>query len=81
MFVASSDFVIKDGKIRAGNIKLNSAYGNLSLEKVANLLNLVNPLEFTLSMLDNEKCDAKVENINIVNNKIKIDGKIFVKGD
>ncbi len=81
VFVASSDFVIKDGKIRAGNIKLNSAYGNLSLEKVANLLNLVNPLEFTLSMLDNEKCDAKIENINIVNNKIKIDGKIFVKGD
>ena len=81
VFVASSSFVVEGGKIRAGNIKLNSAYGNLSLEKVANLINLVNPLEFTLSLLDTGKCEGKLESINIVDNKIKIDGKIYVKGD
>lgn len=81
VFVASTAFIVKDSKIRAGNIKLNSAYGNLSLEKVANLLNLVNPLEFTLARLNSGKCNAKVENINIVDNKIKINGKIIVKGD
>ena len=81
VFVASTSFIVQEGKIRAGNIKLNSAYGNLSLAKVANLLNLVNPLEFTLSLLDTGKCDGKIQDINIVDNKIKIDGKIFVKGD
>ena len=81
VFVASSAFTVKDGKIRAGNIKLDSAYGNLSLSKVANLLNLVNPLEFTLALLNTENCRANVENVNIVDNKVKIDGKIFVKGD
>ena len=81
VFVASSDFVVKNGKIRAANVKLNSAYGHLSLNKVANLLNLLNPLEFTMELLETKQCDINVENVNIVDNKVKIDGKIFVKGD
>ena len=81
VFVASSDFVIKDGKIRAGNVKLNSAYGNISLTKVANMLNLLNPLEFTMKLLESKDCKGNIENVNIVDNKVKVDGKIFVKGD
>lgn len=60
---------------------MNSAYGNISLNKVANMLNLLNPLEFTLARLESKECDANVENVNIVDNKVKIDGKIIVKGD
>ena len=81
VFVASSDFVVKNGKIRAANVKLNSAYGNLSLNKVANMLNLLNPLEFTMQLLETKNCEASIENVNIVDNKVKVDGKIFVKGD
>lgn len=81
VFVASSDFRVQNGKVRAVNVKLDSAYGKISLNKVANLLNLLNPLEFTMELLDSKQCDAKIENINIVDNKVKIDGKILVKGD
>lgn len=81
VFVASSGFNVKNSKIRAANVKLNSAYGNISLNKVANMLNLLNPLEFTLARLESKECDANVENVNIVDNKVKIDGKIIVKGD
>ena len=81
VFVASSDFMVKNGKIKAVNVKLDSAYGKISLNKVANLLNLLNPLEFTVELLDSKKCDANIENVNIVDNKVKIDGKIFVKGE
>ena len=42
---------------------------------------MINPLSFTLSLLDSKQCNAKIENVNIVDNVIKIDGKIFVKGD
>lgn len=80
VFVASSDFVVKDGKIKAANVKLDSAYGKLSLTKVANLLNLLNPLEFTMQLLDSKECDANIENVNIVDNKVKINGKIVVEG-
>lgn len=81
VFVASSDFKVQNGKIRAINVKLDSAYGKISLDKVANLLNLLNPLEFTMEILDSKKCNANIENVNIVDNKVKIDGKIFVEGD
>ena len=47
----------------------------------SNLINLLDPLSFTLSILDKKKCNAKVENVKIVDNIIQINGKIFVKGD
>ena len=81
VFVASSDFKVQNGKVKAVDVKLDSAYGKISLNKVANLLNLLNPLEFTMELLDSKQCDAKIEDINIVDNKVKIDGKILIKGD
>ena len=81
IFVASSDFEVRNGKIRAVNVNLDSAYGKISLNKVANMLNLLNPLEFTMQLLETKECSANVENVNIVDNKVKVDGKIFIKGD
>ena len=81
VFVASSDFEVRNGKIRAVNVNLDSAYGKISLNKVANMLNLLNPLEFTMQLLETKECSANVENVNIVDNKVKVDGKIFIKGD
>jgi len=77
-FVAKSDFEVVNGKIKAKNISIDTAYGNLGLNKVANLINYLNPLEFTLDHLDNNKQKGTIENINIVDNKVKVDGKIYV---
>ena len=79
-FVAQSDFEVTGGKIRAKNVSISSSYGNLGLNKVANLINYLNPLDFTLSMLDSNKHNGTIENIKIVDNSIKIDGKIYIKG-
>ena len=81
VFVTSSEFEVKNGKIKAVNIKLDSAYGNISLSKVGNMLNLLNPLEFTMQLLETKNCDAKIENVKIIDNKVKINGKIFVEGE
>lgn len=81
MFMVSTGFNVVDGKIKAHNVGVDSAYGNLPLDKVTNLINLLDPLSFTLAMMDSKKCNAKIENVNIVDNIIKINGKIFVKGD
>ncbi len=78
-FVVQSDFEVVNSKIKAKNVKISSSYGNLGLNKVANLVNYLNPLEFTLGMLDEKKHNGKVENIKIVDNKVKIDGKIYLK--
>ena len=79
-FVTSSDFQVVNGKIKAKNVHIDSVYGNLGLDKVANLINLLNPLEFTLSKIDDNEYNGKIENINIVDNMVKVDGKIFIKG-
>ena len=78
-FVAKSDFEVVNGKIRAKNVSIDTSYGHLGLNKVANLINYLNPLEFTLGSLDDNKHNANIENINIVDNKVKVDGKIFVR--
>ena len=81
MFIMTSDFMVADGKIRAKNVHIDSSYGRISLNKVTNLINLLNPLEFTLDMLENKQCQGKIENINIVDNRVKVSGKIYVKGE
>ena len=80
-FMMTSDFKIENEKIIAKDVSIHEAYGNLSINKVTNLVNLLNPLAFTLSVIDTKKCNGKIENVNIVDNKIQINGKIFVKGD
>ena len=81
-FVMSTGFTIINDKIVSKNVHIDTSYGNLGLNKVANLINLLNPLDFTLQQLDDELNDAKanIENINIVDNIVKVNGKIFVKG-
>ena len=79
IFIVSSLFAVKDGKIVAKDISLDEAYKKISLKKVANLVNLVNPLEFMLSLLDSKKSKATVKNLEFVDNKIKVNGTIFIK--
>ena len=81
MFIMTSDFIVEKGRIKAKNVHIDSSYGKISLNKVTNLINLLNPLEFTLNMLDNQQCQGKIENMNIVDNRVKVSGKIYVKGE
>ena len=80
-FIAKSDFEVVNGVIKAKNISIDTSYGNLGLNKVANLINRLNPLEFTIDVLNGGKQKTTVENVNIVDNKVKVDGKIYVKGE
>ena len=79
-FVAQSDFEVVNGKIKAKNVHIDTAYGNLGLNKVANLINYLNPLEFTVDILENSGQKTTIENVNIVDNKVKVSGKIYIKG-
>lgn len=78
-FYASSLFEVKNGEIIAKDVRLDSIYKNISTRKVTNLINLLNPLDFMLELLDSKKCNGKIENVNIIDNQVKVDGKIYVK--
>lgn len=80
-FMVSTKFKVDNGKILASEVGIDNAYGHLSLEKVTNLINLLDPLSFTLDLMNTRKCNGKIENISIVDNMVQVDGKIFVKGE
>lgn len=80
-FVASSDFNAQNGNILAKNVQMDSAYGKLPLNKVVSLINLLNPIGYTVDLFETKQCHINIENVNIVDNKVKVNGKIFIKGD
>lgn len=80
-FMVSTDFKVENGKIRATNVGIDNAYGNLPLDKVTNLINLIDPLTFTLAQLNEQELKSQIENVKIEDNILKINGKIYVKGE
>lgn len=78
-FKVSSKVNIVSNKLKLSDISMDEAYGKLPLDKVANLVNLVDPLSFTLDLIDNKNCDGRLDSIKIDNNIIKINGRIYIK--
>lgn len=77
-FMVSTNFQVDNGKIKASNIGIDNSYGNLPIDKVTNLVNLIDPLSFTLAQLNENNCKGQVENVKIEDNIIQINGKIFI---
>lgn len=80
-FFVSADFGVQNGIIKIQNIGIDKAYGNVPLDKVANLINLLDPLSFALDVLNTKNCKGVAENIKIVDDILQIDGKIYIKGE
>ena len=80
-FIVSSKFKILNNEIKTYVVAFNEKYGNLPLDKVTNLVNLVNPLNFALKLIDDKNCDCKIENIEIKDDIITINGKMYIKGE
>ena len=79
-FIMSCDgFNVIDGKIKAKGVSIDSSYGNIPINKVINLINLLDPLTFTIDLMESNSCDVKIENVRIVDNMILVDGKVFAK--
>ena len=79
-FMVSTNFAVVNGIIKARDIGIDSAYGNMPLDKVTNLINLLDPLSFTLDVVNAKKCKGKIENVKIEDNIFQINGRMFVKG-
>ena len=77
-FVVSANFKVDNGQIKASNIGFDNTYGNLPIEKVVNLINLINPLSFTMTKLNENHCKGQIESVNIEDNIAQVSGKIFI---
>lgn len=79
--VISSDININNGKLFLSHTKVLNDYFKADLSKISYLINYLNPLNFTLSILENKDATLTVREAAIKNNKIDIDGTIIVLKD
>ena len=80
-FVVTSGLKIVNNEILPRELAYDKTYGNIPLKKVYNLINLLNPLSFTMKLVENKKSDVKIDKISIEDDIIIINGKIYVKGE
>lgn len=74
----STDLNAKNGRIILTKIDLKNVVKGVDLSKVANQLNSMNPLTFSLEVLENKNTKMCINNVEIVGNKIIINGNIFI---
>lgn len=79
--IINADIRVRDGEIDFVNTKLLSNSFSLDLKKVDFILNYLNPLNFSVNILDNKDAKVSVENVDIKNNYIVADGVFIIPKD
>lgn len=74
----STDLNAKNGRIALTKIDLKNVVKGVDLSKVANQLNSINPLTFSLEVLENKNTKMCINKVEILGNKIMINGNIFI---
>lgn len=74
----STDLNAENGRIALTKIDLKNVVKGVDLSKVANQLNTINPLTFSLEVLENKNTKMCINNVEIAKNKIIINGNIFI---
>lgn len=76
-----SDLNVENGKIKLDNPELINDYIRVDMSKMVSALNYLNPLEYSLDVLENKNAVLKVQDVKIVDNRINISGIINVPKD
>lgn len=79
--VFESDLNTKNGKINLTNTKLVSGHMALDLKKIDFIMNYLNPLDFSVRILDKVNANVNVKNISIKNNVVYADGIMVLPKD
>lgn len=73
-----SDVKVEDGNIVMTKVDLVNLYTVIDLSKITYLLNVLNPLTFSTDILNNKDSKMSVRAVNIIGDRICINGNIFI---
>ena len=76
--VVEADLKVVDGNIEFKNTKIASKNFSIDISQMAKVLNYLNPLEFSLNILENNNTTMSVRNISLSNNAINVNGTVIV---
>ena len=74
----ATDLKVEDGRIVLTKIDLGNMAKGIDLSKVAYQLNAMNPLTFSLDVLENKNTKMCIKNVKIIGNKITVNGNVFI---
>lgn len=76
--VVRSGLKVEDGNIVLTKIDFVNPFSVIDLSKAAYLLNAINPLTFSVDILNNKESKMSIQTVEIVGDKIVIKGTIFI---
>lgn len=79
--VLEANVSVKDGKIVYTNTRMVSGFVKLDIKKVDFILNYLNPLDFSVNLIDDKEANVKVKNVKISNDTIFTDGVVIIPKD
>ncbi len=79
--VISYDICVDEGRIVLKNPELVNNHSSSELEYFANILNYINPLDFSAKILENKDAKFNIKNVKISDKKITVDGTMTVLKD
>ena len=79
--VLQSDLKVANGEIDFANTKLVNENLMVDLKKIDKIINYINPLDFSLDILENKRADLTVSNVYMENDKVYSDGYIIIPKD
>lgn len=79
--VLVADLKVENGEIKLANTTFVNSSFSLDVDKFSKILNYINPLDFSAKILENKNAKFKIENINISDNKVTVDGTVIVLKD
>lgn len=73
-----SDLKVEDGNIVMTKVDLVNLYTVIDLSKITYLLNILNPLTFSVDIMNNKDSQICVKTVNIIEDKVIIKGNVFI---
>lgn len=77
-FDVSTALSVKNGKIVLSEVEMLNLNQKINLTQLTNLLNTINPLSYTVDILNNKDSKIAVDTVDIKGDKLVIDGTLFV---
>lgn len=74
----SSDLKVEDGDIVMTKLHFVNICTVMDLSKIAYIINAINPLTFSMNILNNKDSKMRIQNVDIIGDKIIIKGDIFI---
>lgn len=76
--IASTDLKVEDGRIVLTKINFGNLPKGIDLSRVAYNLNAMNPLAFSINVLENKNTKMCIKDVNIEGDKIVITGDVLI---